>query len=208
MSALQWVLIAVGVLASATLAGAGLRQRRRRGELARLAERLGLRFAVQDFMNLPDRYGRSLLMQAGHSAYAQNILFGRLGGCFLRAFDYCFEVGHGPQRQVCRLTVVAGDTSRPRPPAAAWQGSPAAAALICAEGQAGPDGWHWAGSAEAAAALRDAWSTAAGPITLLTAGRAVLAACSEQLAGRQLEVLLHAAVAWVEELERQAGRNG
>lgn len=202
MNLLQWVLMSFLVLAAALLMGVGLAQRRHRGALARLAEQLGLRLAVRDFMGLPARYARCLLMQAGHSAYAQNILFGRLGNCFLRAFDYRFEVGHGPQRQSCRLTVVAGETQRQRPSAAVWREAPAAAALVCMERLAtSPQGDRWVGDESSVRELAAAWPQELGPVTLLTAGRVVLAACPGKLTPQALTELLHATAQWVERLE-------
>jgi hypothetical protein len=202
MTLLQWVLMAFLALAAALLTGVGLDQRRRRGRLARLAEQLGLRLSVRDFMNLPARYARCLLMQAGHSAYAQNILFGRLKNCFLRAFDYRFELGHGPQRQASRLTVVAGETQRWRPTTAIWRDRPATAALVCMEGlTAAPDDSRWVGDEASARELLASWPGDLGPVTLLTAGRAVLAACPGSLSPQSLDVLLHSAADWVEGLE-------
>jgi hypothetical protein len=202
VTALQIVLMAFLVLAAGLLTALGLGQRRHRGQLARLAEQLGLRLSARDFMNLPARYARCLLMQAGHNGYAQNVVFGRLKNNFLRAFDYRFEVGHGPHRQSCRLTVVAAETQRQRPAAAVWREIPAAAALLCMDGlAAGPDGSRWVGDEACAHELTAAWPGRLGPVTLLTAGRAVLAACPGRLAQQGLEDLLRAATEWVERLE-------
>jgi hypothetical protein len=201
---LQWVLMSFLLLAAALLTAVGLSQRRRGRQLAVLAEKLGLRLSAADFMNLPARYARCLLMQAGHSAYARNIVFGRLEGCFLRVFDLHFEVGHATQRQVCRLTVAAGETQRPRPSVAIWRKAPAAAALVCmGKVASGADGWSWVGDDSVCHELAAAWRGDVEPLTLLTAGRVVLAACSERLEGPALAQLLRQTAQWVARLDGQ-----
>ncbi len=203
MTLLQLVLVLFLVLAAALLVRSGFIRRRRLRRLGHLAELQGLRAAGRDFMGLPARYAKCLLMQSGHSAYAENLLFGRTGNCFLRAFDLRFEAGHGPQRQSCLVTVVAAETMRARPSVAIWRDEPAAAALLCMENlAAGQDGWIRVGDEATAEELAAAWPAQLRPVTLLTAGKSILAACPGQLAQHQLADWLHAMVAWVGKLER------
>ncbi len=101
----------VGALAGVGgwLAAMGVRQRRRRRRLARLAGELGLSFSPSDPFALVRRHEAFALMQAGHDAQVDNVLFGPLGGWRARAFDYRYEIGHGPHRLIRRFSVVAVD---------------------------------------------------------------------------------------------------
>jgi len=108
----------VGVLAVSVVAFLvmGLRQSRRTRALARAAHGSGFRFAQDDPFDLPQRYARFAVIGCGHSVRACNVMYGRVGGWAVRAFDLGFELGHGTRRIVrkCRATVLETDVSLPR----------------------------------------------------------------------------------------------
>ena len=88
----------------------GWSRRRRLKMLSRIAGEMGMRFSANDPFNMARHYSGFVLASAGHSGRAENIIHGRYDGWHLRAFDYYFEVGHGPRRLSRRYSIIASDT--------------------------------------------------------------------------------------------------
>ena len=98
----------------------GLAQRHRRRLLARAAYEMGLKFSAADPFDVAARYRGFVLVPAGHSRRAENVLYGRCDGWSVRAFDFSYEAGHGPRRLARRYSVIVADTSLELPPALIW----------------------------------------------------------------------------------------
>ena len=98
----------------------GWSQRRRKLALARVAHEMGMMFSAKDPFELTRRYSSFVLASAGHSSRAENVIYGRYKGWYVRAFDYRFEAGHGPRRLVRRYSVIVSDTHLEAPPTLMW----------------------------------------------------------------------------------------
>jgi hypothetical protein len=73
---------------------------------------MGLRFSQDDLFDVPRRYAPFALMRAGHSCRAHNVIYGRREGLAVRAFDFHYEIGHGPARSTRRYWCVVVETDR------------------------------------------------------------------------------------------------
>ncbi len=98
----------------------GWSRRRRAGKCARIANEMGMRFSADDPFDLTGRYWGFVLTCAGHSALAENVIYGRCRGWRLRAFDYSFEAGHGQRRLLRRYSVIVADTDLRLPDVLMW----------------------------------------------------------------------------------------
>jgi hypothetical protein len=132
------ILIGALVGGSGVLAWLGLAGRLRQRRMGRLWHELGLKFSAGDPFDVSNRYCQSVLCGAGHSPKAENVAHGRYAGWQLRAFDYRFEVGHGPGRQTRRYTVIVADWDADLPDVLLWnaadaENAPLAARLPCGE---------------------------------------------------------------------------
>ena len=183
------VLIAIlSVAALMRVAMAGARWRRRRA-LARAAHELGLRFSAEDPFDLPRRYAGSALMQLGHSACAENVVFGRLAGWPLRWFDYRFEAGHGPHRLTRQLNVVAAETQLQCGLALACRGTAGGEAMgvLCEVFPVEGGWWRRAAHAKQADRLIGAWpATGSEAVSIHAFGGVVLFALPQCAGARQL----------------------
>ena len=84
---------------------ATMRLRRSRAA-ARQAHQLGMRFSAEDPLDVPRRYAESALVSGGHSAKADNVIYGQMRGRRVQAFDFRCEVGHGTRRLTRHYDVV------------------------------------------------------------------------------------------------------
>jgi hypothetical protein len=114
---LLFAVLAVAMAASAVL---GLVQARRARALARAAHEAGFKFSPSDPFDVPRRYAGLALISSGHSPRASNVTHGRLKGLPVRAFDFTYEIGHGPRRVTRHYSVVVAETDRRLPPAIIW----------------------------------------------------------------------------------------
>ncbi|MFW6145977.1 MAG: hypothetical protein ACOC7R_01435 [Planctomycetota bacterium] len=182
----------------------GVAQRRRRGQLARLAGRCGLRFSWRDPFGLVQRYGACRLMQAGHSGYVDGVLHGRFRGWNVRMFDFHFEVGHGPRRLVRRYCVVASELPQAVGPAFVWRRDPddkvTAAPPPSAQRLAGR--WHGSGDAALSRAICHAWDGPVCSVVIECVGRLALVATGDRLSGDERFAQLNAVVDCLEQLVR------
>lgn len=156
-----------GILGLATLALTvlGVRQWRRRRMVARAAHRIGLRFAADDPLEMTRRYGAFALVRGGHSARAENVVFGRVKGCYLRAFDFSIEAGHGPHRAIRRCGVVAADARSAMGDALLWRGEGACpSSLPVPRARVLPEGWQGDGEADLTDRLAGAWRAEPGGV--------------------------------------------
>lgn len=103
-------LVSLVLLAAAmSFAVAGVRQHRRRVQLARWAGRLGLRFSEDDLLDVPQSCAAFALVSCGHSPAACNLAYGRVEGWTIRMFDFRYEIGHGTRRLARRYEVMMAD---------------------------------------------------------------------------------------------------
>lgn len=119
-NASMWILVLLTGGPVIALVSALWRQRRRRIQLARLAHSVGMQFSPDDPFDLPRRYGDFVVCSAGHSSRAENVVYGRRDGLYVRSFDFRFEVGHGAGRLVRRYSVLAIDTDLDLPGCLFW----------------------------------------------------------------------------------------
>lgn len=199
-------MLAVGVVA---LAGLGVGLRRRRRLLARAAHEMGLKFSARDPFDLTRRYSEFVLATAGHSQRAENVLYGRYEGWYLRAFDYHYEAGHGPGRLTRRYSVVVADTDLKLPPALLWHADDAEHAPLAARSPVGRTGsWLVIWGAGFAPTLADAFADAAGePVDVQTRAGSLMLCSAARLKPRELPGRLNSAVAGLSAL-RAAGPCG
>lgn len=135
----EQVQVAFTVLLVSVLAGSvlcfvviGWAQHARRKALARAANGVRMHFSPEDPFGLVRRYADFALIVGGHSARANNVTYGRLEGCPVRAFDFRFEVAHGTRRQTRRYSVLAIEMQPGLPGVlmwtdAGWESSPLSA---------------------------------------------------------------------------------
>jgi len=85
----------------------GLRRRRRTDALGRDAHGRGVRFAVEDPINMPKRYRRFAIMRAGHDLAVRNVCDSPSPAGRGRTFDLHFDVGRGRRRERRHYAVAA-----------------------------------------------------------------------------------------------------
>lgn len=207
---MQPLLITILAVATLSLIVMGARQWRRQVRLVRAAHDIGLKFSAEDIFDVKQRYAGFELMQSGHSACADNVIFGRMRDWSLRAFDYSFEAGHGPRRLIRRFSVIAADAHLPLPDCLIWRGEdscpaslPAAAAVTIA-GQ-----WQATGDLAAAGQLARHWSGSDGQAIGIQAqeGR-LLFSTPGQLDGQAMAGRLRAVADCLEKLSLENPRVG
>ncbi len=205
-------LLLIGILGVVTLALVVMAasQWRRRVAWRQAATECSLKFSSQDIFDLVRRYAGFALMQAGHSAYADNVIHGKLSGWSFRAFDYRFEAGHGPQRVTRRYCVVAAETPLYLAGASVWRDveldSPAGLTSTAAPQETD---WGVAGDAEAAAMLTGCWpAEGSQAIWMQAAEGVVLFATPDRLGGGKLRRQLRAVTTALDRLTEQAGLAG
>lgn len=205
---MQVLLIAVLIAATLALAGLAWVQRRRRWILARIADECGMRFAAHDPFDVARRYGQCELMQAGHSAYAENVIYGHVGHWLLRAFDCHVEAGHGPHRLTRRLSVVAADVDFPCAPALVWRGGQAHGLSVLPVAPLSlADGWQGCGEPAQVQRLIRSWA-AGGPQTVCiqACGTTLLFWADRRLGPPALVRQLRAAAGCLDVVDAQAAR--
>jgi hypothetical protein len=121
----------------------GLAQWRRRRRLARKANALALRFAVDDPFDIPARHPDMLLFGSGHSLMIHNMTHGQLEGWAVRAFDFHCEAGHGTGRMTRRYDVILVELPRSAPSLLVWPQGQFWTLAADADGQIGP--WNFVG---------------------------------------------------------------
>ncbi|NLF29859.1 MAG: hypothetical protein GX591_03105 [Planctomycetes bacterium] len=200
MQALLVAVLAVGLgTCMAMLLAMGAAQRRRRRQLARLADRCGLRFSWRDPFGLVQRYGACRLMQAGHSGYVDGVLHGQFRGWNVRMFDFHFEVGHGPRRLVRRYCVIASELPEALGPAFVWRGGDKAMAAPLPSARRLEGDWYGSGDAALSRAVCRAWGSSRSVIVECV-GRLALFATGDRLSGVQRLAQLSDVVDCLEQL--------
>lgn len=185
---LRAALVAILALAVLTLVAMGLRQWSHRRRLAAVAQELGLSFAAADPFDLPHRYAGFGVMRSGHSAYAANVMHGRVSNAHLHAFDYQCELGHGSQRVMRSWAVVALECDGPLQPLVLLLGpdQPTPLVLLCDGGATPGDGWWRMGDRIAIEHLQTCFAgEAADRMTIEARGSAILFAIPRQLEARR-----------------------
>ncbi len=173
-----FLIILIGALCGgvSALLWIGWKQRRRRKKMARLAHEMGMKFSPKDPFELSRRYWSFALFSAGHSRRAENVMYGRHGGWYFRAFDYCFEAGHGTRRLVRRCSVIVADTDLALPAGLLWHTEDADHLPLPAAGpvaRAGP--WLLLRGGEPAAELSELFGKfGQQPVNVETARRSVM----------------------------------
>jgi hypothetical protein len=183
----------------------GLAQRRRRRLLARAAHQMGMKFSPADLFDLTRRYGGFVLASAGHSRRAENVLYGRYAGWPLRAFDFCFEAGHGPRRLARRYSVIVADTDLDLPPALMWHASDDEHPPLAARRSTGQIGaWRVVEGETFAPRLAEAFNSfAEDPMNIQTLGRSVILSLATRWEPRALPERIRKAVAALEALRER-----
>jgi hypothetical protein len=129
----------------------GLSRVRRTRRLAAWAGEHDLHFDVQDPYDIPTRYTDFALISCGHSPWTCNVSHGRGTRGQLRAFDYRYEVGHGPRRMTRRYAVVLLETDLDLPEVLLWHDGDSANAPLQIRPFAGRVGhWSFQGDSEMA----------------------------------------------------------
>jgi len=104
----------------AVLVVVSFRRWRRRAGLAKQAGDLGFRYWREDPFEISRRCAEFALVASGHSPVAANVISGHLDGVAVRAFDFQYEVGHGPRRMMRRYGVVLLETALPQERLLMW----------------------------------------------------------------------------------------
>ncbi len=206
-----FLIILIGALGVGlvVLASLGLTQRRRRRRLARAAHEMGLKFSPDDPFDLARRYRDFVLTSAGHSRRAANVVHGQYQGWSLRAFDFSFEVGHGPSRRARRYSVLAAGARGELPPALLWHAADNEYPPLAVRRQQGRLGvWRvihgWAFAPQLAEALAD---FAEEPLSAQTLGGCVILCSPARWHPRTLAQRIARTVAALESLRpRRGGR--
>ena len=152
------LLVVVLIAAVVSFAVMGIMQQRRGKTLARKAHAMGMRFSGDDPFEVPRRYATCALMTSGHSPRAHNVTYGRIEGILVRAFDFRYELGHGPRRISKHYSVIVAETEQDMPPVLMWNDRDAQLAPLTARQADGHVGsWVFRGSQQLATMLADAF---------------------------------------------------
>ncbi|KPK86481.1 MAG: hypothetical protein AMJ81_01145 [Phycisphaerae bacterium SM23_33] len=185
----------------------GLHQRRRRGLMARAAHEMGMKFSAGDPFDLTRRYSAFVLSSAGHSQRAENVLYGRYEGWYLRIFDYHLECGHGPRRLTRRYSVIVADTDLIIPSALMWHSDDAEHAPLAARRPVGRvRQWLVISGAWFAPALAEAFADFADqPVGLQTNYGSVMLCSAARFKPAELPAKMNSAVAGLSALRAEGG---
>lgn len=154
-----FMVLLIGVLIATVVSFAvmGLLQIYRTRALSREAHGLGMQFSPDDPFDVPRRYADFALVQSGHSPRADNVTHGRMEGRHVRAFDFRYEVGHGPRRVSRHYKVAVVEAKRELPDVLMWNDQDAESVPFqVRNSDAHLAGWAYCGNGELAAALKDA----------------------------------------------------
>ncbi len=195
--------LAAGV---AVLAWMGWSRRHRLNMLSRAAGEMGMRFSPNDPFDLTRHYSRFVLASAGHSGRVENIIHGRYDGWRLRAFDYYFEVGHGPRRLSRRYSVIAADTDLNLPDMLMWSADDTDHVPLIARTSTGRIGqWLVISGMEFAKTMADAFSDYHDqPVDLQINNRSVIICSPVRWKPAQLAEKLILAVKCLNNLKKQS----
>jgi hypothetical protein len=167
------VMILIGALVSVT--AAGLLQAGRRRRLARLAHEAAMRFSSDDPFDVPRRYGLFALVAHGHSPRAHNVAYGHRRGRPIRAFDFRYELGHGPRRTSRRFSVMVSRLARPVGRVLMWHGShreQAPPAVLASEYRTGE--WLCQGDRRISHLLADCCEKMGEPVSIEMSGEILM----------------------------------
>ena len=142
-----FMLVLVGVLAASVISVGimALMQIARTRRLAGEADAIGMRFAPEDPFDAPRRYADFALVNNGHSPRASNVMYGRLGGRAVRAFDFRYEIGHGTRRVTRHYDVVVIETDSELPASLMWHQDDREFAPLAVRSGAQADIWSISG---------------------------------------------------------------
>lgn len=196
--------LGIGVVVLALM---GLDQTRRRRLMARVAHEMGMKFSAQDPFDLARRYSNFVLSSAGHSQRAENVLYGRYEGWYLRVFDYHLECGHGPRRLGRRYSIIVADTDLEVPSALMWHTGDAEHAPLAARSPVGRVGqWLVISGARFAPALAEAFADFADqPVDLQTNQGSVMLCSAARFKPMDLPAKMNSAVAGLSALKAENG---
>ena len=137
------VILSVILLAAMIFfAAMGTSRSKRSRWLSRKASEVGLRFSPEDIFNAPRRYSQFAPVRAGHSAQANNLLYGHKDGVSLRAFDFRYEIGHGTKRLTKNYHLIVVETGVEIPSVILWNDLDIAGAPLDVHGtEEHVDGW-------------------------------------------------------------------
>ena len=130
---------------------------RRTSRTAREAGEMEMRFSPEDPFDVPRRYADFALIGGGHSPKADNVTHGRIGGRYVRAFDFRYEVAHGTHRITRHYAVVIVELHRALPEVLMWNDDDTDSAPLqvrCGGGRIGC--WSYRGEEELGRTLLEA----------------------------------------------------
>ncbi|MCK4601822.1 MAG: hypothetical protein KAU28_05115 [Phycisphaerae bacterium] len=200
-------LVAVIVAAVISFFVMGLMQHRRCRLLARSAHEMSMRFSRDDPFDVPYRYWGFALINSGHSPRANNVTYGRYEGWVMRAFDFRYEVGHGPRRSARNYNVIVAETELDMPAVLMWSDMDGEFAPLAArrpEGHKG--GWSYRGSEAMAQMLAEACEDlAAEGLSMQTRGKVLMLHLPSRRWRQGYSTKLTAAVTVLDRLRHLAG---
>jgi hypothetical protein len=85
-------------------------ERKRNEELLALATSLNLQYSINDPFDIDSRQDWRKVFPIGHSREVNHMLYGRVDGCDLKAFDYKYETGSDKDETTYHLSAVIFDT--------------------------------------------------------------------------------------------------
>ena len=134
-----------------------IRQLRWSRRLERQCLHRGLHFDRDDPFAIPSGGAKLALMSSGHSPRARNVAHGCLNADELRAFEFSYEVAHGPRRMTCWHSVVTLNVEADAGDVLMWHDSDADFAPMDVRQIDGHVGtWSFVGDAETAGRLAEA----------------------------------------------------
>lgn len=169
------LLIGTLVASAASFVVMGVLQHLRASALARKAHEMGMRFSPEDPFDLPCALAEFALVSSGHSPRVDNVIYGRLDGRVVRAFDFRYEVGHGIQRLTRHYSVIAVESPQEVDSMLMWHEDDLQAApvsLQLANRRLGQ--WLYEGSRPVAMALGEVCAGLGRPVSMETRGKAAM----------------------------------
>lgn len=128
------LLVAVLVGAVVSFIAMAIMQTLRMRRAGQEAHALNMRFSAEDLFDVPRRFADFALISSGHSPRASNVVYGRIEGRRVRAFDFRYEAGHGTRRFTHHYDVVVVETDRSLPSILLWNDAEMDSAPLAASG--------------------------------------------------------------------------
>ncbi len=202
------ILVLFGVLATSVVwfCVLGAVQKCRTARFAREAHRLEMRFSAADPFDVPRRYAGFALTSRGHGPAAHNVTHGRVAGRPLRAYEFRYEIGHGPRRTARHYHVVVIESAERVPEVLMWNDADAAfAPLSLSDSPKRLACWTYRGDDAAASAVGYACDALADRgVSMESRGRALMLCEPAGRKRRQYGELVDTAAATMDALQGES----